>query len=233
VSVLDDDGEQTPVDEADDVDTCDVPWCTWTGLTNKRNGHRWIAHGLKKDDPPSKARPQKDGQGKKKDEPKIDLSASKKRPLKDRLEQSFGMIGVGVGMIDRYDGQVIVNGTPSLCTALAAWADSDEKARKYIEMLCIDAPYLQTLLVVLMILWPIAEHHKILRSTPPMIAVFKPKEDAAGGSAPAGPSMADMFAEAMRMAAADPTMMAAAMQQMGGGFAAPMTGAAPESPAAA
>ncbi len=234
MSLLDDDGEQTPVTGGDGFPCteCDEIADSQAGL----NAHRWRVHRIRKDGSAAaearktKARPPRRRPAATR--PASTPRASAKPPLSARLEQSFGLVGVGVGMIDRYDGQVIVNATPDLCRELAAWADADPKVRPYIEMLCLDLPYLQVLLVVAGIAWPILEHHRVLRSTPALLATYKPDAEPAPrapAEPPAGAPSLDGFAE---FVAANPDLLAQAAKAMGGsGFAPPFAGAGAESPA--
>lgn len=225
-----DDGEPTPVDEAGEIFSC--PECEELFETQgKLNSHLWVKHRIKKDRATA-AKPGRKPARKPPARTRTPRVTSSGPSLASRLEQSFGIVGIGVGMLDRYDGQVIVNGTPALCKALSDWADADPKARKYIEMLCLDMPWMATVMVTLSIAWPIAEHHRLVKSTPAPLSSFKPTETGPRETTDPQPNVADMMQQAAKFASENPDMMAAMAQTFGGGHAAPMTGKPAETPAA-
>ena len=219
-SVLDDDQEKTPIDE-------ELPLCDVCNTSQKNLGlHKWQAHRIKKGETSAPA---------KTSAPKPKASTVRKKDLRGKLEASIGVVGVGVGLLDRYDGAVIHNGAPALATALADWADQDEKARKYIEMLAFDAPWIGVVMILLSMGFPIAAHHGAVKTVPAMFSGFVPRDATAAEKAPkTGSTVPDVSgAPQMDLGAMmqDPGFQSFLQGVAGGsGFAKPFGAAEPESP---
>jgi hypothetical protein len=226
--VLEADGEATPIEEATDSVACNVEGCGYVADPAWKLGiHKWQAHRIRRD--PDAPKPKK--------KPAAKPSPAKSKNLRARLEMSIGVVGVGVGMLNSYDGQVIHNGTPSLATALADWAEVDPVARKYIEYLAFDAPWFGVAMVLVSMGFPIAANHGVVKKVPPMFSGFAP-----GGSTPlhrvrteenGKPEQGQQMdvGTMMQTAMKDPDFAAFAQGVMGGTFKPPAAGAPAESPA--
>lgn len=82
-----------------------------------------------------------------------------KSPLKDRLEEAIGLLGVGVAVANEADGLVIIEEAESLASALDTLAKQNPKARKYIERALEGSAYGQLTLVCMRISFKIAANH--------------------------------------------------------------------------
>ena len=187
--VLVGDGEATPITparpEGHYCDLCEhAPFRTAGGLA----GHKAAKHGVT-------GAKKKGAAGKGADDAKPQA-----KPLAKRLEQSFGIIGVGIYFVEPYDGRCIVAGAPGLGDSLAQLAEAYPETRKYIEAMCLDSPALAVVIATLPVLLPIMKHHGIIRiDLPPAFAGppgGKPAEPAprADGEAPGGPAEPDLGA---------------------------------------
>ena len=229
LGVLEADGETTPVTESGDIARCDQPDCDWSGKPTMLGVHRWAKHKIRSGNP-SHA---KKAPAKKTSPPKTPRSTTgpTSKDLRARLLVSCQLVGTGVGMLDRYDGQIVHAGSPALANALGDWADADPAARKWIEMLAFDAPWFGVAMLLLSMGFPIAAHHGLIKNVPPMFAGL------AGGQAPpareakAEPSPSQNGSGApMDLAAAmqDPDFQRFAQGIMGGGFAQPFSAKPPD-----
>jgi hypothetical protein len=222
--VLTPDSETTPItpaaSEGHYCDLCEhAPFRTAGGLA----GHRAGKHGVTGAKRPPKAPAAAKGQAK---------------PLARRLEQSFGLIGVGVCFIEPYDGRCIVVGARQLGDSLAELADAYPETRKYIEAICLDSPALGVIIATLPVLLPIMKHHGIIKmDLPPAFAgpaagkAAKPEAEADAGAEPASPAAAPdlvaMMTELGPSMAAAMQASAAAPRPMGEG-APPAAGPGPK-----
>jgi hypothetical protein len=162
--VLDDDGVRTPVDEMPEGFVCEV--CEKSYKTKAAlGGHRWGVHKLRKGEMFSTAASDTTKAPPKQDEPPKPPPGQDK-PLSMRLEGSFGFIGLGVTFIDPYDGRCVTAGSHNLAVALGQVAEQYPEAGKYIEMLCIDGPWIAILVATAPILLPILVHHGLI---PPIL----------------------------------------------------------------
>lgn len=242
--VLADDGIATPVQmdpSANDGHelACDFPGCTTKARTKQGLGtHRWAAHGLRAGDKapaasssPSSGTSSPGGAGNKPPTPPPFVAD---KPLAQRLQGSIGLIGVGVGMFEPYDGAVIQKGAKSVAEALDVFCQQYPDARKYVEMICLDSPAIGLLLALLPIVLPILKHHGLLPAGVPLGPFAGPpdpkgaRRDEHGQPDPSSPGIATLLGAAM----ADPGFLAmagsmAASMQANAGAASPMGEGAP------
>jgi len=187
--VLADDAEQTPVREAPaDGFYCDQPGCEKGPFKSKGalGGHMFMSHGI---------RVGKKAEREKAPPPKLSPAGKAPgKPLASRLEGSFGIIGVGVAVLEPYDGRCVTAGAHDLGVSLEALTEAYPETRKYVEMLCLDSPALAVVLAVLPIVLPILKHHGVIRI--PLPGPYagptdtEPKATPAGGpSSPGGPGV--------------------------------------------
>jgi hypothetical protein len=213
-SVLEADGEATPVEERPDLQKCEI--CGKE--TNRLGLHRWNAHKIRKDK----------GEG---GSSKPSSPSRKSKDLRGKLQVSIGLVGTGVGLLDKYDGKVIDNGAPALAEALADWADADPKARKIIEMMAFDAPWFGVCMVLVSMGFPIAAHHGLVKNVPPMFGGLAPKGAAPMSTTPTPPPAGEgdhgtgsmPTPEELAAAMRDPEFIRFAQSMGMGGFIAPMT----------
>lgn len=95
-------------------------------------------------------------------------------PLKDRLEETIGLLGVGIAVANEADGMVIVEEAEALANALDTLARQNPKARKYIEKALEGSAYSQLALVCMRISFKIASNHGA--SLPPIAVLGSPRE---------------------------------------------------------
>src|SRR5215471_10470112 len=89
-----------------------------------------------------------------------------KSPLKARLEETIGLIGVGIALGNEQDGMVIIEEAEALASALDSLARQNPKARKYIELALSGSAYSQLFIVCGRISVRIAANHGA--SIPPL-----------------------------------------------------------------
>lgn len=82
--------------------------------------------------------------------------------LEARLTEQLTIMGMFVGLIDQYDGTVIVAGGPRFAAALTKLARENPSIRKALEMMLEGSAWAEVIVAGGMIALPIAAHHGML-----------------------------------------------------------------------
>ncbi len=103
---------------------------------------------LESGDKPKKAKPKK--------------TTTRKRPLEKRLEEFFGMIGLGVSVVDEFDGKTILSKSSDLAKSLDKLASENASVKRILEALLTGSAWAEVVGVLGTVLVPIAVHHRML-----------------------------------------------------------------------
>ncbi len=85
-----------------------------------------LADAVKPIDPPSKARAKK---------PKATLKSMTQTQLKKAIASSFELLGFGIGTLDAFDGEVIVNNADDMADALIELGKTNPSVMRWLENL--------------------------------------------------------------------------------------------------
>lgn len=132
---------------------------------------------------------------------------TKEEELEKAIHGAVATIGIGVGIVSKFDGLVLMEHSADLADALAALAMSNPKIRKAIEAAVSGAQWSSVLAAVGAIVLPIAAAHGL---APTMCLMMAPEsveqmggiEAIVGPQGPVPPGLADLAGAFRRPAAA-------------------------------
>lgn len=94
--------------------------------------------------------------------PKRTTTTGRKKALKTRLQSSFGQFGVAVSIFNRFDGQVILEGSEGLAEALDHWANESPTVKRTLEAFLTTSTVAEVLVALGGMAIPIAANHNLL-----------------------------------------------------------------------
>jgi hypothetical protein len=91
-------------------------------------------------------------------------STKSKIDIEKNLTETLLMIGSVVGMVDEYDGAIIVGGSPRLASAIAKKAEQDPRLKAMLEKWMTTSGWAEIAIAAGAMAFPIAVHHGLFPS---------------------------------------------------------------------